>query len=51
VRSSATADDLPGASFAGQQETDLNVQGEQPPLLNRTALGLSSTDGLICRPS
>ncbi|MCF8106649.1 MAG: phosphoenolpyruvate synthase [Desulfohalobiaceae bacterium] len=29
VRSSATAEDLPGASFAGQQETFLNVSGEQ----------------------
>jgi len=29
VRSSATAEDLPGASFAGQQETFLNVVGEQ----------------------
>lgn len=28
VRSSATAEDLPGASFAGQQETYLNIQGE-----------------------
>ncbi|MBI5620259.1 phosphoenolpyruvate synthase [Candidatus Gottesmanbacteria bacterium] len=28
VRSSATAEDLPGASFAGQQETFLNVYGE-----------------------
>lgn len=28
VRSSATAEDLPGASFAGQQETYLNVFGE-----------------------
>ncbi len=28
VRSSATAEDLPSASFAGQQETLLNVQGE-----------------------
>ncbi len=27
VRSSATAEDLPGASFAGQQESYLNVQG------------------------
>jgi len=27
VRSSATAEDLPGASFAGQQETYLNIQG------------------------
>jgi phosphohistidine swiveling domain-containing protein len=29
VRSSATAEDLPGAAFAGQQETFLNVQGEE----------------------
>ncbi|MDN3017982.1 phosphoenolpyruvate synthase [Paenibacillus sp. BSR1-1] len=29
VRSSATAEDLPGASFAGQQETYLNVRGLQ----------------------
>jgi len=28
VRSSATAEDLPGASFAGQQATFLNVKGE-----------------------
>ncbi len=28
VRSSATAEDLPNASFAGQQETFLNVRGE-----------------------
>lgn len=27
VRSSATAEDLPGASFAGQQDTYLNVEG------------------------
>ncbi len=32
VRSSATAEDLPEASFAGQQETFLNVRGE-PHLL------------------
>ncbi|MGH8148634.1 MAG: phosphoenolpyruvate synthase [Steroidobacteraceae bacterium] len=32
VRSSATAEDLPQASFAGQQETFLNVQGEAPML-------------------
>lgn len=32
VRSSATAEDLPDASFAGQQETYLNVQGEIPLL-------------------
>lgn len=29
VRSSATAEDLPTASFAGQQESYLNVKGEQ----------------------
>jgi len=29
VRSSATAEDLPDASFAGQQETFLNVEGEK----------------------
>lgn len=29
VRSSATAEDLPTASFAGQQETYLNVNGEE----------------------
>jgi pyruvate, water dikinase len=32
VRSSATAEDLPTASFAGQQESYLNVQGETPLL-------------------
>jgi pyruvate,water dikinase len=32
VRSSATAEDLPEASFAGQQETYLNIRGEQPVL-------------------
>jgi len=29
VRSSATAEDLPDASFAGQQETFLNIKGEE----------------------
>lgn len=33
VRSSATAEDLPDASFAGQQETFLNVQGEDALLV------------------
>jgi pyruvate, water dikinase len=32
VRSSATAEDLPGASFAGQQDTYLNVRGESAVL-------------------
>ncbi len=32
VRSSATAEDLPEASFAGQQETFLNVTGEEEVL-------------------
>jgi pyruvate,water dikinase len=34
VRSSATAEDLPEASFAGQQETFLNVRGEDHLLSN-----------------
>ncbi len=33
ARSSATAEDLPNASFAGQQETFLNVSGEEHLLL------------------
>lgn len=33
VRSSATAEDLPGASFAGQQETYLNLRGEDAVLV------------------
>ncbi len=32
VRSSATAEDLPGASFAGQQETYLNIRGKEDVL-------------------
>ncbi len=32
VRSSATAEDLPGAAFAGQQDTYLNVVGEEAVL-------------------
>jgi pyruvate, water dikinase len=32
VRSSATAEDLPDASFASQQETYLNIRGERPLL-------------------
>ena len=34
VRSSATAEDLPDASFAGQQETFLNVRGQKHLLLS-----------------
>ena len=34
VRSSATAEDLPDASFAGQQETYLNIQGNADLLLS-----------------
>jgi pyruvate,water dikinase len=34
VRSSATAEDLPTASFAGQQETFLNVSGKEQVLHN-----------------
>jgi len=41
VRSSATAEDLPDASFAGQQETYLNVRGEEE-LLERTRECFSS---------
>ncbi len=33
VRSSATAEDLPGASFAGQQETFLNITGPENVLV------------------
>ncbi len=33
VRSSATAEDLPDASFAGQQETYLNIKGEQEVMI------------------
>lgn len=32
VRSSATAEDLPGAAFAGQQDTYLNILGESAVL-------------------
>lgn len=32
VRSSATAEDLPGAAFAGQQDTLLGVRGDRPLL-------------------
>jgi len=41
VRSSATAEDLPDASFAGQQETYLNVKGEEE-LIEKTVKCWSS---------
>ncbi len=41
VRSSATAEDLPDASFAGQQETYLNVKGADE-LVQKTVLCWSS---------
>jgi pyruvate,water dikinase len=41
VRSSATAEDLPEASFAGQQETYLNVRGAAP-LLEACRLSFAS---------
>lgn len=41
VRSSATAEDLPDASFAGQQDTYLNIQGEKE-LLNAVKRCVSS---------
>jgi phosphoenolpyruvate synthase/pyruvate phosphate dikinase len=34
IRSSATAEDLPGASFAGQQDTYLNIKGESELLFH-----------------
>lgn len=41
VRSSATAEDLPNASFAGQQETYLNIRGDND-LLHAYKKGLAS---------
>lgn len=41
VRSSATAEDLPEASFAGQQETYLNIRGEKK-LLDACSHGFAS---------
>jgi pyruvate,water dikinase len=45
VRSSATAEDLPTASFAGQQDTYLNVVGRRP------SSGTSAGAGPRCSPS
>lgn len=48
VRSSATAEDLPGASFAGQQETYLNVRGIKDVLLSsRKCIASLFTDRAI----
>jgi len=48
VRSSATAEDLPGASFAGEHETYLNVVGEDNVLRAiRDAMGSLFTDRAI----
>jgi pyruvate,water dikinase len=48
VRSSATAEDLPGASFAGQQETYLNVCGIKEVLLSaRKCIASLFTDRAI----
>src|SRR3546814_20609858 len=43
VRSSATAEDLPDASFAGQQETFLNVRGRRALLEDRKSTRLNSS--------
>jgi len=48
VRSSATAEDLPGASFAGQQETYLNIVGVEAVLLaTRKCIASLFTDRAI----
>ena len=49
VRSSATAEDLPGASFAGQQETYLNIAGEQNVLDAVKKCFASLTLGWVCQ--
>ncbi len=41
VRSSATAEDLPSASFAGQQDTYLNIRGEENILVQVKACFIS----------
>lgn len=45
VRSSATAEDLPTASFAGQQDTYLNIHGEE------TLLDACLRCFLVCLPT
>ncbi len=51
VRSSATTEDLPGASFAGQQATSLNVRGEDELLnaVRRCWVSLWSARAIACR--
>ena len=51
VRSSATAEDLPGASFAGQQETYLNVVGQENVLeaLKRCFASLFTDRAIVYR--
>lgn len=48
VRSSATAEDLPGASFAGEHETFLNIHGDEQVLVAvRAAFASLFTDRAI----
>ncbi|HSE35396.1 MAG TPA: PEP/pyruvate-binding domain-containing protein, partial [Candidatus Paceibacterota bacterium] len=48
VRSSATAEDLPGASFAGEHETYLNITGDEQVILKiREAMASLFTDRAI----
>src|SRR5690606_39669745 len=56
VRSSATAEDLPTASFAGQQDTYLNVKGREELLQHirkcrseEHTSELQSRENLVCR--
>src|ERR671910_588635 len=51
VRSSATMEDLPGASFAGQRATSLNVRGEDELLgaVRRCWISLWSTRAIAYR--
>ena len=51
VRSSATAEDLPDASFAGQQETFLNVMGYEDRRARGVGgwgLGVGEIGALLC---
>ncbi|MEM1271710.1 MAG: PEP/pyruvate-binding domain-containing protein, partial [Bacteroidota bacterium] len=53
VRSSATAEDLPGASFAGQQETFLGIRGEDGVLdsVRRCFASLFTDRSIVYRES